>query len=266
MTEEIIWQTAIGLQQVDDLKPSAYLLEIAKQHFAGDITIAEAKGRIEDYYKAAPVRRTTSEDRTVEADEVSVRIAEILSENTFSFSPAEYLNIHRRLFVGIYEFAGKIRDYNITKSEHVLNGDTVTYAGADYLSATLEHDFAKERKFSYKGLTQIHTIEHIARFISDLWQVHPFGEGNTRTTAVFLIKYLRELGFKNINDTFAQHSLFFRNALVRANYQNIINNIHSTNMYLEHFLRNLLLDENLTLRNEELHIYYGAPAEFQPMP
>ncbi|MFN3907894.1 MAG: Fic family protein [Flavobacterium sp.] len=218
----IVWKTAIGLQQVDGLKPSEYLIDTAKQNIEGDITFDEVIKRIESYYQQLPITIGTTkldENSTEEADKVSARIAEMLSEQTFTFSPAEYLNIHRRLFIGIYKFAGKIRDYNITKKEWVLNGDTVLYASADNLSVTLEYDFEQERKFSYKGLSEQEIIKHIAHFISNLWQVHIFGEGNIRTTALFLIKYLRKLGFKNVNiDLFADHSWYFRNALVRANY------------------------------------------------
>jgi fido (protein-threonine AMPylation protein) len=188
------WKTAIGLQKVDGLKPSDYLIETARQNIEGDITIEEVKQRIDSYYKHHPIEN--DENRTEEADKVSARITEILSEKTFAFSPAEYLTIHRRLFQGIYSYAGKIRDYNITKQEWVLNGETVLYASAESLKATLEYDFKQEKVFSYIGLSQQEIIEHLAQFISYLWQIHIFGEGNTRTTAVFLIKYLRKLGFK----------------------------------------------------------------------
>ncbi|GHV34302.1 cell filamentation protein Fic [Bacteroidia bacterium] len=256
-----IWQTAIGLQMVDGLKPSAYLIETAKQNIEGDITFDEVKSRIDAYYKTQSNRQTDTDDRTEEADKVSARIAEILSEKTFSFSPAEYLNIHRRLFSGVYKFAGKIRDYNITKSEWVLNGETVLYASADTVRATLEFDFEQEKAFSYKGLSKLQIMEHIARFVAYLWQIHIFGEGNTRTTAVFLIKYLRELGFKDIsNELFAEHSWYFRNALVRANYQDITRGIHKTNKYLIRFLSNLLLNENNILKNRELNISFVETA------
>lgn len=249
----IVWKTAIGLQQVDGLKPSEYLIEIAKQNIEGDITIDEVKKRIECYYQQHPTQ--TDEDRTEEADKVSARIAEMLGEQTFTFSPAEYLAIHRRLFTGIYKFAGKIRDYNITKKEWVLNGETVLYASADSLNATLEYDFEQERKFSYKGLSEQEFIEHMAHFISSLWQIHIFGEGNTRTTAIFLIKYLRKLGFKNVNnDLFANHSWYFRNALVRAHYEDLSSGIYRTKKFLNHFLSNLLLKENYLLKNREIHI------------
>jgi len=254
----LIWQTAIGLQQVDGLKPSEYLIQTAIQNIEGDITFEEVKSRIDSYYKAQAARQDNeNDDRTEEADKVSARIAEILSEKTFSFSPVAYLNIHLRLFKGIYKFAGKIRDYNITKSEWVLDGDTVLYADADMLRATLEYDFEQEKKFVFKDLTQQQVIEHIAHFISFLWQIHVFGEGNTRTTAVFLIKYLRKLGFKNINnDLFAQHSWYFRNALVRANYADISRNIDKTEIYLNRFLSNLVFGEKNVLKNRELHINF----------
>ncbi len=193
-----VWKTAIGLQQVDGLTPSDYLIETAKQNIEGNISIEEVKQLIDNYYIQSPARET--ENRTEEADKVSARIVEVLSEQTFTFSPAEYLAIHRRLFQGIYSHAGKVRDYNITKKEWVLNGDTVLYASADSLMATLEYDFEQERKFSYKGLGQQEVIEHIAHFISYLWQIHIFGEGNTRATAIFLIKYLRKLGFKDVSN------------------------------------------------------------------
>jgi fido (protein-threonine AMPylation protein)/ribosomal protein S25 len=250
-----VWKTAIGLQQVDGLKPSDYLITTAKQNIEGDISIVEVKLRIDSYYKQHPVKDT--ENRTEEADKVSARIAEMLSEQTFTFSPAEYLSIHRRLFQGIYSHAGKMRDYNITKQEWVLNGETVLYASAVSLKDTLEYDFEQEKKFSFKGLSQQEIIEHIAHFISYLWQIHIFGEGNTRTTAVFLIKYLRKLGFKEVNnDMFAEHSWYFRNSLVRANYEDLSKGIYKTEKYLVRFLSNLLLGKNQSLKNREMHVQY----------
>jgi fido (protein-threonine AMPylation protein) len=249
------WQTAIGLQQVDGLVPSEYLIETAKANIDGDITIAEVKSRLESYYKERPVKATDDAERIEEADKVSARIAEILAEKTFNFSPTEYIGIHKRLFNGIYKIAGKIRDYNITKDEWVLNGDTVYYASAVNLRETLEYDFSREKDFKFKGLAKQQIIEHIAFFISSLWQIHIFGEGNTRTTAVFLIKYLRTLGFKNVNnDLFAENSWYFRNSLVRANYEDLLSGINKTDEYLVHFLGNLLLGEKHILKNRELVI------------
>ena len=250
-----VWKTAIGLQQVDGLKPSDYLIETARQNIEGNITIEEVKQRIDSYYKQHPTK--IAEDRTEEADKVSARIAEILSEQTFTFSPAEFLSIHRRLFHGIYKFAGLIRDYNITKQEWILEGETVLYGSADSLKSTLEYDFEQEKKFSYKGLSQQETIEHIVHFISYLWQIHIFGEGNTRTTAIFLIKYLRTFGFKVNNALFEQHSWYFRNALVRANYKNYTKNIHANNEFLLRFFGNLFLGENHILKNREIHVHFA---------
>lgn len=248
-----VWSTAIGLQAVDGLKPSEYLVDTAMQNIEGKITLKEARDLIDSYYEERPVH-LSNDKRTEEADKVSSRIAEILSETAFSFSPNEYIAIHRKLFQGIYKHAGKIRDYNITKKEWVLDGATVMYGSASELRATLEYDFSQERDFSYKGLSMDEIIHHLAVFISRLWQIHIFGEGNTRTTAVFFINYLRTLGFSVTNDIFAENAWYFRNALVRANYTNLQKGIHETTEYLEVFLRNLLLDEQNELHNRNLHI------------
>lgn len=246
------WSTAIGLQAVDGLKPSQYLIDTAIQNIEGKITIKEAQGLIDSYYNDKPA--PADENRTEEADKVSSRIAGILSEPAFSFTPNEYIAIHRRLFTGIYNYAGTLRDYNITKREWVLDGDTVTYGSALELRETLEYDFSREREFNYQGLTMDQIIHHLALFVSNLWQIHVFAEGNTRTTAVFFIKYLRTLGFSATNDIFAHNAWYFRNSLVRANYTNLQKGIHETTEYLELFLRNLLLGENNELHNRVMHI------------
>ena len=247
------WQTAIGLQAVDGLKPSEYLKEKARQHIEGDITIDEVKQLVDSYYKSK-VTRSSSEDRTEEADKDSARITEILSENTFTFSPIEYLAIHRHLFEGIFSHAGQIRDYNITKNEWVLKGATVLYASAGSIRETLEYDFSQEKIFDYKNLNIDEAIRHIARFVSGIWQIHAFGEGNTRTTAVFTIKYLHTFGFNFSNETFANHSWYFRNALVRANYNDLTKGVYATTEFLEKFFRNLILNEQNELKNRNLQI------------
>lgn len=246
------WHTAIGLQAVDGLRPSKYLIDIAIKNIEGDISIDEAQELLDSYYEENP--KMVDEDRTEEADMVAVRIAKILSEKAFSFTPNEYISIHKKLFTGIYGHAGRIRDYNITKKEWVLDGATILYGSASELRATLDCDFSEEKKFSYKNLTMDEIIHHLAVFISRLWQIHIFGEGNTRTTAVFFIKYLRTLGFNATNNIFAENVWYFRNALVRANYNDLKNGIHETTEYLELFLRNLLLDEKNKLHNRAMHI------------
>lgn len=256
------WQTAIGLQAVDGLKPSEYLIQTARQHIEGDITIEEAKKLIDSYYQSKTVR-TDTEDRTEEADKVSTRITEILSEKTFTFSPVEYITIHRRLFQGIYKFAGKVRDYNITKKEWVLKGETVLYASADSIRETLDYEFMQEKNFSYKDLNISDAITHIAKFISGVWQIHAFGEGNTRTTAVFTIKYLQTFGFDISNESFANHSWYFRNALVRANYNNLSKGIYATTEYIEAFFRNLILSEHNELKNRTMLVQESSPQGIQ---
>jgi len=246
------WHTAIGLQAVDGINTSEYLIETAKKQIDGDITFEEANDLIHSYYKENIAHNVA--DRTEEADKVSVRIAQLLSEKSFVFSPAQYISIHSQLFKGINKHAGKIRDYNITKNEWVLDGDTVMYGGTLDLKATLDYDFSTEKEFSYKNLSMDEIIKHLAVFVSRLWQIHIFSEGNTRATAVFFIKYLRTLGFDVTNDIFAENSWYFRNALVRANYTNLKKGVHETTEYLELFLRNLLLAENNPLKNRDMHI------------
>lgn len=248
------WTTAIGLQQVDGLTPSKYLFETAKRNIDGEISVAEATSIIDSYYESKTDRSGNDNERTEEADKVSSRIAQILSEKSFNFSPSYLIALHGRLFAGIFKFAGKIRDYDISKKEWVLDGDSVMYGAAFELKAALDYDFEQERHFSYKNLTLEETVKHITFFVSRLWQIHAFGEGNTRTTAVFTIKYLRSLGFNADNELFAENSWYFRNALVRANYNNLQKGIHENPEFLEKFFRNLLLGEHNELKNRFLHI------------
>ena len=249
------WQTAIGLQAVDGLKTSAYLLDTAKEHIEGKVSIDEAQKRIQSYYEQR-TDRTEIENDTKEADIVSVRIAKLLGEKAFQFSPAEWLTIHRRLFEGVFTHAGQIRQYNITKKEWVLKGDTVTYAAWNSIKDTLDYDFATEKQFSYEGLSVERCVKHLAKFASDIWQIHPFCEGNTRATAVFMIKYMKTFGFKVNNDAFEKNSWYFRNALVRANYNDLQNGVHATTKFLELFFSNLILGTEYELKNRYMHVDY----------
>ena len=248
------WATAIGLQQVDGLEPSAYLYETARRNIEGEISIDEANRLVNNYYETRS--DFNGEERTEEADKVSARIARILSEKSFRFSPSYLIAIHKELFDGIYRFSGVLRDYDITKKEWVLRGDTVLYGAAFELQSALDYDFEQERRFSYKDLTPRETVSHIAFFVSRLWQIHPFAEGNTRTTAVFTVKYLRTLGFEVHNGPFEKNSYYFRNALVRANYTDLNKGIRETPVFLENFFDNLLFDRHHELKNRYLHIDY----------
>ena len=258
-----IWRTAIGLQAVDGLQTSEYLRETALKHIEGEIDIDEARQLIQTYYQSKAQHDVTDDDMQ-EADKVSANITKILSSRTLDFSAKGYIALHRRIFESVFKHAGKVRDYNITKKEWVLDGDTVHYLNWEDLHRALDYDIEQERQFIYKGLTTDQLIKHIAHFVSDIWQIHAFGEGNTRTTAVFAILYLRDLGYKVENDMFAQHSWYFRNALVRANYRNAVEEIDYAPEYLERFFRNLLLGEQWDLRNRYLHIHPSDEWRVQP--
>ena len=255
------WQVAIGLQAVDGLVPSNYLLDTARKDIEGEITISEAESLMKAYYESKGVR-TALDEQEHEADMASVNIRKLLSEPTCAFTYAGLLSVHRRIFTGIYKFAGQIRTYNITKKEWVLRGDTVLYVSAPDLKAAVEYDLEQEKKFDYTQLHKDQVIERIVDFVSGLWQIHPFGEGNTRTTAVFTILYLRSLGFEVDNELFAYESWYFRNALVRANYQNVKKGIARDKSFLIRFFRNLLLGEKHELRNREMVV--NAPVELTP--
>ena len=258
-----IWQTAIGLQAVDGLSTSEYLKETAKRNIEGEITVEEVSRLIKSYYQSKTLREP-DDDKKEEADKAAANISKILSARTLDFSTAGYVSLHRRIFEGVFKYAGKIRDYDITKKEWVLNGDTVNYLNSEDLRRALDYDIELERQFSYKGLSTDEMIAHITRFVSGIWQIHAFGEGNTRTTAVFAIQYLRSIGFDINNDLFAKHSWYFRNALVRANYKNARLGIDYTPIYLERFFRNLLLGEQWDLRNRYLHIQATDEWKEQP--
>ena len=258
-----IWQTAIGLQAVDGLKTSDYLKETARKHIEGEIDIEEVRQLVKTYYQSK-TQREPDDDGKQEADKVSANITKILSSQTVDFSTGGYIAIHRRVFEGVFKHAGKLRDYDITKREWILDGDTVNYLNWEDLHRAIDYDIEQERAFSYRGISSDDMVIHISHFVSGLWQIHPFAEGNTRTTAVFAILYLRSIGFEVNNDLFARHSWYFRNALVRANYKNALLGIDYTPIYLERFFRNLLLAEQWDLRNRYLHIHATDEWKEQP--
>ena len=247
------WKTAIGLQAVDGLQPSAYLIDVAKRNIEGEISLDETRKLIDSYYQSKTVRTPKDEDEE-EADKVSANIAKILASKTFAFNTNGYVSLHRRIFEGVFKHAGEIRQYDISKKEWVLEGDSVNYLNWEDLRRALDWDIEQEKNFSYKGLTDDEKIEHIAKFVSGIWQIHAFREGNTRTTAIFTIQYLRSLGYEVNNEMFAKHSWYFRNALVRANYRNIQKGIDYSPIYLVRFFRNLLLKDGWVLKNRYLHI------------
>ena len=254
------WATAIGLQDVDGLRPSQYLIDTAKRNIEGEISADEARRLVDEYY-ATKGEHDIPED-TVEADKVSARINQIIHAPSFRLSPEFYLGLHGKIFEGVFSHAGEIRTVDLSKREWVLNGDSVRYEASFLIEKSLAYDFSQEMKFKYKGLSEDAFVEHFASFVSGIWQIHPFREGNTRTTAVFAIKYLRSKGFDVTNDLFADKSFYFRNALVRANYENQKLNVDKTRLPLEEFFKVLLYGDMIELHNRFLRIgqEYGTSA------
>ena len=254
------WRVAIGLQAVDGLKTSEYLQETARKNIEGEITIDEARELVKQYYIKKTTHDKDDEDKE-EADLVSGNISKLLQTDAFTYSVAGLSAIHKAIFEGVFMHAGRFRDYDISKKEWVLNGDSVLYGRWQDLKMTIEYDLEQERQYQYAGLDKEKIIEHLVRFVAGLWQIHPFGEGNTRTTAVFSIKYLRFLGFSVNNDLFEHYSWYFRNALVRANYRNVVKGIEREPIFLIRFFRNLLLGENNSLKNRYMII--DGPEEWK---
>ena len=257
------WSTAIGLQAVDGLKTSAYLNDLARRNIEGEISIDEVGRLIDSYYESKTIREADDDDKK-EADKASKNIKKILSVKTCDFSTKGYISMHRRIFEGVMKHVGELRKYDITKKEWVLEGDTVNYLNWEDLRRALDYDIEQERTFSYRGIDNDELVAHITKFVFGLWQIHAFGEGNTRTTAVFVIQYLRSIGFDVENNLFAKHSWYFRNALVRANYKNARKGIDYSPVYLQRFFRNLLLGEQWDLRNRYLHIHPTEEWSQQP--
>ena len=254
------WRVAIGLQAVDGLKTSEYLQETARRNIEGEITIDEARELIKQYYIKKSTHDEGDEDRE-EADRVSSNISKLLQTDAFTYSVAGLTAIHRAIFEGVFKHAGRFRDYDISKKEWVLRGDSVLYGRWQDLRMAVEYDLEQEREFNYTALNNDQMVEHLVKFVAGLWQIHPFGEGNTRTTAIFTIKYLRSQGFSVNNDLFERHSWYFRNALVRANYRNLKKGISYEPIFLVRFFRNLLLGENNTLKNRYMMI--DAPEDWK---
>ena len=254
------WRVAIGLQAVDGLQTSEYLQETARRNIEGEITIDEARELVKQYYVTKTARDADDANKE-EADKVSSNISKVLQTDAFSFSVAGLASIHRSIFQGVFKHAGRFRDYDISKKEWVLRGESVIYGRWQDLSETIAYDIEQEQQFSYSLLNKEQMVEHLAKFTSGLWQIHPFCEGNTRTTAIFIIKYLRSLGFSVNNELFERHSWYFRNALVRANYRNLVKNINYEPVFLVRFFRNLLLGENNLLKNRYMMI--DAPEEWK---
>lgn len=249
--EELIqvWKIAEGLQQVDGFNNPSQILSILEQY--------NIEGKLEfndvvSYLKKLYTGNGKFDFKQMEYDLVSTRIAEVLSDDSFTMGPNVLKNIHKYLFEDIYDFAGCYRNKNIISNETILDGNHVSFTPSYELQATIDYEFSEEMNFSYKNITNKEAIKHLARFTSNIWQIHPFMEGNTRTVAVFIKKYLKKLGFETSNDIFKDNSLYFRNALVRSQYSNRVDGVYPDYKPLEYFFENLLLDFNHELNNEGL--------------
>ena len=246
------WEVAIGLNKVDGLVPSDYLKELVKKSINGEKNYREVEKELHKYYENRNL--TKEEINTKECDIVSTRIAELLEDGSFTFSPIYLKSIHKYLFDGVFEgdiknYAGTFRDYNITKKEDILNGKTVIYGNYKDLMEYLRYDFGEEENIDYTKLSSEGQVKRISKFTSAIWQVHPFVEGNTRTTAVFIEKYLRTKGYEVNNDLFKENSLFFRNALVISNFSDINLGISPDFKYLHSFFSKLLINKRQELIN-----------------
>lgn len=255
------WEIATGLQKIDGLTPSNYLYELANKHINNECTINEVEEKIKQYYENETLEDIA--DRKKEADLVTAKITDLLNDNSFTFSPEMLKHIHKVLFEDIYDHAGKFRECNIKKSEPILHGETVNYANYQMIYEIYKYDFMQEKEYKYSNKTPKEIVDNISKFTSSIWQVHPFMEGNTRTTAVFLEKYLNTVGFNVNNDLFKENALYFRNALVRSNYANYQKGIDPENIYLERFFENLLFNGKHILQNRDMIIKQNINKDYE---
>ena len=245
------WDMAIGLQEVDSLKPSKYLEKLLQENVTGEKTIYEVEKELKEYYKEKEKNNDINHNE-LECDLVSTRIVELLQEDNFELS-IDYLKyVHKYLFQDVYEFAGKFRKVDFSKHERILNNDSVAYGDHKLLERSLDYDITLEKNKNYKEMNIVDVINNITDFSSRVWQIHPFREGNTRTTALFIEKYLVSLGYSVDNTLFKDKSVYFRNALVRSNYFNNYLNIKEDNSFLIKFYENLLLGKNNNLHSKDL--------------
>ena len=249
--KQLQWDMAIGLQQVDNLKPSKYLEQISEKNILGELTIKEVEQSLREYYTTKEKQNDINHNE-LECDFVSMRIVELLDQDNFELSVDHLKYIHKYLFQDVYEFAGEFRKIDFSKHEKILNNDSVAYGDCKTLAESLEYDISLEKEKDYKDMSIVEVIKNITDFTSNIWQVHPFREGNTRTTAVFIEKYLISLGYNVDNSLFKDKSVYFRNALVRSNYFNNYLNIKEDKSYLIKFYENLLLGKNNNLHSEDL--------------
>ena len=249
--KQLEWDMAIGLQEVDNLKPSKYLEKLLQENVIGEKTIYEVEKELKDYYVEKEKNNDVNHNE-LECDLVSTRIVELLQEDNFELSINYLKYVHKYLFQDVYEFAGEFRKVDFSKHERILNNDSVAYGDHKLLEQSLDYDITIEKNKNYKEMNIVDVINNITDFSSRIWQIHPFREGNTRTTALFIEKYLVSLGYNVDNTLFKDKSVYFRNALIRSNYFNNYLNIKEDNSFLIKFYENLLLGKNNNLHSRDL--------------
>ena len=250
------WACAIGLQAVDGLKVSAYLKQTAEKYVRGECSLDEAGELIRAYHTPGSPSYGENAHSSLEADLVSQRIAEVLARGSFTLVPDMPRIVHKQLFRDLPSDAYRPGEYKLeplVKQEEILNGDSVLYADPTLVEQSLRYLFDEERLANGYDLTLTGgDLSRFARFISLVWQVHPFQEGNTRTIAVLAALYLQQLGFNVGNEPFEQHARYFRDALVRANYRNAAAGILPNMSFIERFFDNLANDAGHKLEREDL--------------
>ena len=249
--KQLQWDAAIGLQEVDSLKPSKYLKKLSEENVNGEKTIYEVEHELKEYYIEKEKINDINHNE-LECDLVSTRIVQLLEDEKFKLSVDFLRYIHGYLFKDIYDFAGQFRKIDFSKHELILNNDSALYGDCKTLKESLEYDISLERVKNYKEMNIVEVINNITDFSSRIWQTHPFREGNTRTTAIFIVKYLISLGYQVDNTLFKDKSVYFRNALVRSNYFNNEKSVRDDNSYLIKFYENLLLGKNNNLQSKDL--------------
>ena len=245
------WDMAIGLQEVDNLKPSKYLEKLLQENVMGEKTIYEVENELKQYYVEKDKNDIKNQDE-FECDLVSTRVVQLLEEDNFELSINYIKYIHEYLFKDVYDFAGEFRKVDFSKHERILNNDSVAYGDCKLLEQSLNYDISLEKNKNYNVMNIVDVINNITSFSSNIWQVHPFREGNTRTTALFIEKYLISLGYDVDNTMFKEKSIYYRNALVRSNYFNNYLKIKQDNSFLIKFYENLLLGKNNNLHSSDL--------------
>lgn len=240
------WDVAKGLQAVDNLKTSEYLDVLIDENLSGKKTYEQVEADIKNYYH----NNSLESSRESEADLSATRISKLLNIPDFRLTKDELRYTHRFIFEGVFpenlkDYVGIFRNKDIRKNEDILNGKSVIYTSHERISDYLDNDLNEEKERIKNE--KINDIKHLSRFISNIWNIHPFFEGNTRAIAAFILRYLRKNGININNDLFKENSKYFRNALVLSSDNETRQVVDYS--YLESFLTKLIVDKSHQLKS-----------------